>query len=176
MAMAHSVESRFPFLDNRVVEFCNRLPSTLKLRRLSDKHLLRRVSRNHLPSEICRRPKRPYRAPIHQCFFSPPARDYVSQLLSPVQIESAGFFKPAAVRQLVAKIESGTPLGETDDMALAGILSTQLLNHQFKTNFKPAPPIPENSETLKICIGAPRGAHHDRYAREGFGMEGYEFR
>src|SRR5207249_244183 len=34
MGMAHSVEGRFPFLDHRLVEFCNRLPSRLKLRGL----------------------------------------------------------------------------------------------------------------------------------------------
>ena len=35
MAMAHSVEGRFPFLDHRLVAWCNRLPSRLKLRGLN---------------------------------------------------------------------------------------------------------------------------------------------
>ena len=53
-------KGRFPFLDHRVVEFCNRLPPRLKLRGLTEKYLLKRLSRRWLPEEIWRRPKRPY--------------------------------------------------------------------------------------------------------------------
>ena len=69
MAMAHSVEGRYPFLDYRVVEFCNRLPPQLKLRGLTEKWLLKRLGKRLLPAEIWQRPKRPYRAPIHRSFF-----------------------------------------------------------------------------------------------------------
>ncbi|MFW9952224.1 MAG: asparagine synthase-related protein, partial [Candidatus Thorarchaeota archaeon] len=41
VAMAHGVEGRFPFLDHRVMEFCNNLPSHLKLRGLNEKYLLK---------------------------------------------------------------------------------------------------------------------------------------
>lgn len=40
MGMAHSIEGRFPFLDYRLVEFCNRLPPSLKLRGLTEKYIL----------------------------------------------------------------------------------------------------------------------------------------
>jgi asparagine synthase (glutamine-hydrolysing) len=69
VGMAHSVEGRFPFLDHRVVEFCNQLPPHLKLRGLTEKYLLKQAVRDLLPEEIWRRPKRPYRAPIHRSFF-----------------------------------------------------------------------------------------------------------
>ena len=69
MAMAHSVEGRFPFLDHRVIEFCNRLPPTLKLHGLTEKALLRVAVSDWLPAEIVAGPKRPYRAPIHRSFF-----------------------------------------------------------------------------------------------------------
>ena len=58
-AMAHSVEGRFPFLDYRVVEFCNALPARLKLKGLTEKYLLRQVAREWLPAEILARVKRP---------------------------------------------------------------------------------------------------------------------
>jgi asparagine synthase (glutamine-hydrolysing) len=75
MAMAHSVEGRFPFLDCRVVQFCNDLPSNLKLRGLTEKYLLRKLGERWLPKEIWGRRKRPYRAPVHRSFFSgSPAR------------------------------------------------------------------------------------------------------
>jgi asparagine synthase (glutamine-hydrolysing) len=143
MGMAHSVEGRFPFLDHRVIEFCTRLPSRLKLRALKEKYLLRELAREWLPDEILSRGKRPYRAPIHRSFFNDATPDYLGELLSPERLKSAGLFKPAAVSQLVRKVEQGLPVGETDDMALAGIISGQLLHHHFVANFRKPPPISE---------------------------------
>jgi asparagine synthase (glutamine-hydrolysing) len=69
MLMAHSVEGRFPFLDHRLVEFCNRVPPSLKLRGLDEKYLLKRAVKDLVPAEILRRAKHPYRAPIFRSFF-----------------------------------------------------------------------------------------------------------
>jgi asparagine synthase (glutamine-hydrolysing) len=161
VAMAHSVEGRFPFLDYRVVEFCNRLPPHLKLHGLTEKYLLKQLAREWLPDEIWRRPKRPYRAPIHRSFFpssegGPAGRsdatlDYVRELLSPEQVRATALFKPAAVSGLVQKIERGMRLSETDDMALAGILSTQLIYLQFISDFKMPPPL-SAAEDVKVCL------------------------
>ncbi len=112
VAMANSVEGRFPFLDYRVVEFCNRLPPGLKLRGLTEKYLLKRLARRWLPDDIWRRPKRPYRAPIHRSFFNPVAAEYVYDLLSDDALLDAGLFKPAAVRQLASKVENGASLAK----------------------------------------------------------------
>ncbi len=162
VAMAHSVESRLPFLDFRVVEFCAKLPSALKLRGLTDKYLLRQLGRKILPPEVWQRPKRPYRAPVHKSFFSP-RPDYVGELLSPAQVGAAGYFNPAAVAQLAGKAARGHDLSETDDMALAGILSTQLLHHAFVARPPAARPVSERDD-IKFCFGgaAARGAHGGR--------------
>jgi asparagine synthase (glutamine-hydrolysing) len=143
MAMANSVEGRFPFLDHRLVEFCNRLPAELRMRGLQDKYLLRALARRWLPEETAGRRKRPYRAPIHRSFFDGKTADYVRESLSEDALRRSGFFKPAVVSQLVAKLDQGKPLGETDDMALAGILSTQLLHAQFVEHVWRVPPLGE---------------------------------
>ena len=151
MAMANSVEGRFPFLDYRVVEFCNRLPPTMKLRGLTEKYLLKELAREWLPAEICDRPKQPFRAPIHRSFFNEKKADYVQELLSPAALTAAGVFNPAVVGQLTAKLERGLPLGETDDMALVGILSTQLVLDQFVSKLaKPAPL--DSFDDVKVVI------------------------
>jgi asparagine synthase (glutamine-hydrolysing) len=150
VAMAHSVEGRYPFLDYRLMEFCNRLPSRLKLRGLKEKYLLRRLAREWLPEEIWKRPKRPYRAPIHRSFFNEAKLDYVQELLAPENVKAAGLFKASAVSQLVKKIQQGPSIGETDDMALAGILSTQLVHHQFVTHYSMPPPLAEQDD-VKVC-------------------------
>ena len=152
MGMAHSIEGRFPFLDFRLVEFCNRLPARLKLRGLTEKYLLKQLGRKWLPGQIWQRRKRPYRAPIHKCFFHETAPDYVREMLSPEQLRHAGLFHPAAVGQLVKKIGLGGHIGETDDMALVGILSTQLLHHHFVDGFKPGVPLAA-SDRVKVCFG-----------------------
>ena len=137
VAMAHSVEGRYPFLDRRVVEFCCRLPSQFKLRGLQEKWLLRQAAREWLPPGIANRRKRPYRAPIHRCFAGTADAGYVQDLLSPPAIEGAGIFKSRAVNHLVAQWRAGKGLGETDDMALVGVISTQLLHSRFVSQVPP---------------------------------------
>jgi len=152
MGMANSVEGRFPFLDHRLVEFCSRLPPALKLRGLTEKYLLKQVAREWLPADICDRPKQPFRAPIHRSFFNSGRLEYVRELLSPGAIASAGLFNPAAVSRLTAKLDSGTPLGETDDMALAGILSSQLVVEQFITRFAMPSPVGPGDDIKVVSI------------------------
>ena len=47
------------------------------------------------------------------------------------------------------KIEGGAPVGETDDMAVAGILSTQLVHHLFVKNARRPRPLGA-SEPVKV--------------------------
>jgi asparagine synthase (glutamine-hydrolysing) len=155
MGMAHSIEGRFPFLDYRVVEFCNGLPAPLKMRGLTEKYLLKQVGKKWLPKEIWHRPKRPYRAPIHGSFFNETTAEYVTELLSPGQIRETGYFNPHAVGQLVRKIREGKAVSESDDMALAGILSTQLVHRKFIQDFRLSPTLSE-TEKVKVCR-----ANHD---------------
>lgn len=135
VAMAHSVEGRFPFLDERVVEFCSRLPPEWKLRGLREKYILKQIARDLVPGVIRDRVKKPYRAPIQQAFFGAAAPDYVGERLSPAAIARAGYFNPAAVSKLVGKARSGAVRGEMDAMAIVGLLSVQLLHYQFVEAF-----------------------------------------
>jgi asparagine synthase (glutamine-hydrolysing) len=151
VAMAHSIEGRFPFLDHRVVEFCNQQPAHYKLRGLDEKHLLKRAVRDLLPPAIWDRPKRPYRAPIHRSFFPDgQALDWVAEALSPARLAAVGCFEPQAVASLFKKIERIGTLGETDDMALAGVLSTQLLYQQFISDYRPLPPLDERDDVKTV--------------------------
>lgn len=155
MGMANSIEGRFPFLDVRVTEFCNRLDPRLKLRGLREKRLLKAAAGPWLPDIISRRPKRPYRAPVHRSFFHPGAPEYVREVLGPRALADSGLFRPGAVARLAAKIDGGARLGETDDMAVAGIVSTQLLHHLFVKN-APRPLPLGTKDPVKVCrLNAP---------------------
>jgi asparagine synthase (glutamine-hydrolysing) len=133
VAMAHAVEGRFPFLDHRVVEFTSGLPARLKMRGLNEKYVLKRAFDGLIPASVQRRPKQPYRAPEAATFFRPSngLPDYVESMLAPDRIRQDGLFHSGAVQHLVAKAKSGRAIGIKDNMALLGILSTQLLVEQF---------------------------------------------
>ena len=59
----------------------------------------------------------------------------MEELLSPQRIQKDGVFDPVAVEKLVAKAKRGHTIGVKDDMAVVGILSTQLVVDQFIENF-----------------------------------------
>lgn len=150
VAMAHSVEGRYPFLDVNVVEFCNSLPECAKLRGLTEKHILRRVAGHYLPDEVRHRPKRPYRAPIHKSFVDPKNLEWVAELLSPGQLKQSGIFCPESVQKLLNNAVAGDVIGETDDMSIAGIISTQLVHRQFVDSFRLPEPLGEKDD-IRIC-------------------------
>jgi len=131
MAMANAVEARFPFLDHRVADLAARIPPALRLRGLTEKHILRKSMGHLLPTNIANRPKQPYRAPDAACFLGPEMPGYVHDLLSPAAIEDVGCFDPSSVAKLVRKCAGRPTVSCRDGMAIVGILSVQLLHHLF---------------------------------------------
>ena len=133
MAMANAVEGRFPFLDHRVVEMAAKLPPRLKLRGLTEKHILREAARGLVPATMAKRPKQPYRAPDSASFFGgASAPGYVAKLLSGPAISASGVFDRKAVEKLAEKAFAGRAGGFRDNVALTGILSTQLWREAFQ--------------------------------------------
>ena len=64
MSMSCGLEVRPPFLDHRVVELCYSLPTSLKLRGLTTKWLLKDVMRERLPPGIATRAKQGFSIPM----------------------------------------------------------------------------------------------------------------
>lgn len=65
ISMAHAVEVRPPFLDDRIVEFAARVPERFKLTTKESKIVLRRLMKNKLPDVILQRPKIGFDIPVH---------------------------------------------------------------------------------------------------------------
>jgi len=132
--MAHSVEGRFPFLDPEVVALACALPAHHKLRRLEEKHVLKRAADGLVPDAIRARPKQPYRAPDAGAFVSDGCPAWVRDALAPRALAAAGIFDLAAVDQLWQKCRrtrAGQRFSNSDNMALVGVLSTQLLHSEI---------------------------------------------
>lgn len=134
VAMANSVETRYPFLDEDVIAYCNQLAPRWKLHGLlRDKVLLRRMARRMLPKELADRPKAMFRAPFGKTFFTR-AHAWVDQLLSRESLQKTGWFDVAAVQSAREELE-GTIIWPGRrvfiELGLTAVLATQLWNHLF---------------------------------------------
>lgn len=98
-SMLTGLECRAPFLDHRLVEFCMRIPPTLKLRGGQTKHLLRRAMHGVLPEAIVRRPKQGFGSPV-ALWVSGPLREVARELLAP-GCRCEAWIEPSAVRSVV---------------------------------------------------------------------------
>jgi asparagine synthase (glutamine-hydrolysing) len=131
MAMANSVEGRYPFLDYRVIEYCNKLPGDFKLNGLNEKYLLKKLMQNKIPESIIRRSKQAYRAPVKSAFFLNNPPEYVKEMLSPEFFKKAGIFDFNSISILLQKIGKTGNSSEVEDMVLASVISTHLFYNQF---------------------------------------------
>ena len=131
MSMGNSVEGRYPFLDYRMIEFCSSLPDNFKLNSLNEKFILKKLSVGKIPPSISKRPKQAYRAPIAASFFNQDAPGYIAELLSEETLKAFGIFDPVKVKQFIINTKQQNVISEIDQMAIAGILSTQLLYLMF---------------------------------------------
>ena len=137
VGMGNSIELRLPFLDYRVIDFAARIPAKWKIKGLNEKYILKESFRGMIPESINQRPKHPYRAPIREVFFGDRGDSYVNDLLSEDSLKKTGYFDEKKVQFLVAKFrrEGHSVENETQNMALVGILSTQLLHRQYLDDF-----------------------------------------
>jgi asparagine synthase (glutamine-hydrolysing) len=133
VAMNSSVETRYPFLDETVVDFLASISPRWKLHGLREKYLLRLVARRWLPPSIAWRPKTPFRAPL-DTLVKEPAPAFVEQLLSDESLRRTGYFDIDGVRYgrrayEKMRLDSGPRLAL--ELGLSGVVATQLWHHFF---------------------------------------------
>jgi asparagine synthase (glutamine-hydrolysing) len=116
-SMAHSLEVRCPLLDHHIVEFAAALPRRFKLRRLTQKHLLKRVVSPFLPPEIERRPKMGFGVPIG-AWLRGELREMAYDILLDRRATARGYFRPQAVRGYLDDHSAGRAHRHTQIWAL----------------------------------------------------------
>jgi asparagine synthase (glutamine-hydrolysing) len=104
--MRVALETRVPYLDQRVVEFAWTLPMSYKIRGGVGKWILRQVLNRHVPEEMFRRPKWGFGVPIDE-WLKGPLREWAESLLDPRRLRDDGFLDVAAVRTLWTEHLSG---------------------------------------------------------------------
>ena len=139
VGMGNSIELRLPFLDHRVIEFAAKLPPHWKLKGLNEKYILKETYKDLLPPSIAKRPKQPYRAPIKEAFPVDQPGSFIAEQLSDASLLESGYFDVKKVNLLKKRFmnTSQQSANEVQNMALMGILTTQILYKQFIKEFRP---------------------------------------
>jgi len=108
LSMAHSLETRVPFLDREVVEYVQRLSATMKIRNGSRKWLHRQVCRNFLPDSILRRKKRGFAVNVVDDWFSKSLNTKMEDMLMDNNSLMYSILQRETVRKLFETHSSGT--------------------------------------------------------------------
>jgi asparagine synthase (glutamine-hydrolysing) len=107
LSMAHALEARVPYLDRPLVEFLQRLPASLKIRRGMRKWIHRRVCSRFLPAEILRRKKRGFAVNVVDDWFRGSFQGKVNDCLADPQSRIYQHLAPRAVAALQQRHASG---------------------------------------------------------------------
>ncbi|WP_340203724.1 asparagine synthase (glutamine-hydrolyzing) [Ascidiimonas sp. W6] len=99
MAMANSVEVRYPFLDKDLIEFSAQVPSELKLNEFTEKYILRKMGEKILPKAVMEREKFHFIAPGSP-YLVQRNNEYINDLLSFDTIKRQGYFNPEEIEKL----------------------------------------------------------------------------
>ena len=139
LSMAHSVETRVPFVDHPLVELAARVPPGLKLNGMDEKYLLRKLMMPHLPEHPAHFKKRAFYTPIREWFFTPERQAALSPYLSEEALLKTGLFQPEVVNDYMKVVNA---YGQPQDMGqyyvvmkmewvLLLVLSIQMLDNLF---------------------------------------------
>jgi asparagine synthase (glutamine-hydrolysing) len=126
MSMAHSIETRVPLLDHKLVEFAATIPPEMNLRGGTTKYILKRAMRGILPDSIIDRPKRGFAVPLGY-WFRGKLGAYVRDLLLGDRSTRRGFFNGGHIENLVSRHERGENL----DLQLWTLISFELWSRAF---------------------------------------------
>ncbi len=132
MALAHSVEARYPFLDIDLIEYSRTIPPRLKLNGYVDKYVLRRIAERFVPKEIAGREKWGFHAPGSPYLLGEEI-DWVEDLLSYDRVAREGYFNPdtvAALKRRYSQPGFRLNLPYEQDL-LAVVLTFGLFRQQF---------------------------------------------
>ena len=100
LSMAHSVESRVPFLDNDLIDTVSRIPSSFKFDGKKTKIVLKQAMKGLLPDEVLERRKQGF-TPPDQSWYKGQTLDYIRGLiLGPRALERA-YFEPAYLEKIL---------------------------------------------------------------------------
>ena len=100
MAMAHSLETRSPFLDYRLFEYMFTVPGHLKLREKETKYILKKLAKKYLPDDLIYRKKQMFTVPVGE-WFKRNLKSYLVGTLNSDLFKSRNFFDQKMVQYML---------------------------------------------------------------------------
>lgn len=133
MEMAHSIEGRVPFLDHHVVEVLRRVPVSLKIRGMTEKHILREATRPVITDTVYRRQKHPFLSPPVTTLPTERFHELLQDTLRGSTLGALPFYDQREVISLLDRLPSMSD-GErvACDPMFMSILSACVLQQRFK--------------------------------------------
>ena len=99
MGMAHSVESRFPYMDRRLIDFVSTIPADMRLNGLEGRYIQKQALRDLLPGAVFRRKNMGLEMP-HSAWFLGAFRETAERYFSPKNVAQTELLDPSAVSRL----------------------------------------------------------------------------
>ncbi|MEO0553050.1 MAG: asparagine synthase (glutamine-hydrolyzing) [Bacteroidota bacterium] len=132
MALANSVEVRYPFLDKDLVEYSTRIPALLKLNDFTEKYILKKMANRFVPDRVSEREKFHFIAPGSPYLLQKNV-EYINDLLSHDMIRRQGYFNPDKVEELknIYKQEGYTINAPYESDMLIIVITFGILLDQF---------------------------------------------
>ena len=106
LSMAHSLETRVPFLDNDLVDYALTIPANRKLNGRASKYLFRRAMSSRLPEQVAARPKTGF-TPPQAAWFRGPQASYLSAVLLSDRALDRHLFRGDIVQRLLTEHRDG---------------------------------------------------------------------
>jgi asparagine synthase (glutamine-hydrolysing) len=100
MTMAVSLEARCPLLDHELIEFVQKIPSSLKLKAQETKYIFKKAMEGIVPREILYREKQGFGVPIGE-WINQQLKDQIIGLLSEKKTVERGYFEQKYVKVLL---------------------------------------------------------------------------
>ncbi len=138
-SMAHSLETRVPYLDSVVTNLALALPTRHKIRGLSKKVLLRKAADPLLPREIVHGKKRGFSIPA-ATWLRGELEPFARETLSADTLRRQGFFRPEVVSRLLDDHVAGR---EDRSRQLWGLLAFTLWHERHVERAPGRAPLPE---------------------------------
>jgi len=104
--MSASLEGREPFLDQHIIEWAARLPTSYKYHSGEKKHILKEIVHQYVPKELMERPKMGFGIPVEQ-WLQRELKDMVHSYLNIKKLEEHGLFNNLAVLGIVNSFYTG---------------------------------------------------------------------
>ncbi len=164
LSMAHSLESRVPFLDNELVDFTTRIPSKYMVNdtwlkaaksdiNLSGKYILRRAMEGLLPQEIIENRKQGF-SPPDQSWYMQKLVKYIKSLILSERSLDRGYF----YREYIEKVLEEHISGKVNHRLLIwSLLSFEWWNRLFVDGEQIDEPfVPNGTANRRMTLQRPR--------------------